>query len=168
MAQLNKPFNPNEHEAMRDFSPLPEGDYLAHIVKSEMKPTKNPGGQYLQLEFQIDSPGYAERKVWTRLNLVNANSNAVEIAERELKSICDAIGTGPISDSDILHGKPLVIKLKIEPPTAQYGASNSITGYASTGTIGTQQGIQGNAVAGQGIQGNVENAAPIAEKPGWA
>lgn len=163
MAALNKPFNPNEHEAMRDFSPLPEGDYLARIIKSEMKSTRDNQGQYLQLEFQIDSPGFTERKVWTRLNLVNKSPTAVEIAERELKSICDAIGTGPISDSDILHGKPLVVTLKVDAPTAQYGASNSITAYGSVGTNGIQQATQQNATGGQ-----AETPAPIAEKPGWA
>jgi len=82
MALLNKQFDPTQHEGMRDFSAIPAGEYLAHIVASEMKMTKNGQGQYLQLEFDVDSPGFSDRKLWTRLNLVNATKPAVDKAER--------------------------------------------------------------------------------------
>ncbi|RIK77249.1 MAG: hypothetical protein DCC68_17685, partial [Planctomycetota bacterium] len=51
MASLN--FNANEVEPASDFEPIPAGKYLAMITDSEMKPTKNGTGHYLQLTFQI-------------------------------------------------------------------------------------------------------------------
>lgn len=168
MAQLNKQFNPEQHEAMVDFSALPAGEYIGRITKSEMKPTKNNQGQYLELEFTVDSPGFGGRKLWTRLNLVNQNPKAVEIAERELKSICDAAGVGAISDSNVLHGKPMVIKVKVDPATAQYGESNSITAYKSTGDMGTQQTVPGmENPEHQTTQTEAANQQ-AADKPAWA
>ena len=45
-----------------------------------MKPTKTGNGQYLQLAFEIIEGEYKNRKVWARLNLENANADAVRIA----------------------------------------------------------------------------------------
>lgn len=172
MARLNKQFDPNQHEAMRDFSAIPAGEYLAHIVKSEMKATKNGQGQYLQLEFDIDTPGFNDRKIWTRLNLVNANEAAVEIAERELKSICDAVGVGAIDDSNTLHGKPLIVKVRVDAATANYGESNSIVSYKSAGSMGQQTTVPGmeHPEAGNTAQQPAQQPTqqtPVAEKPSW-
>lgn len=160
MALLNKQFDPSQHESMRDFSPVPEGEYLARIVASEMKATKNSQGKYLQLEFDLMTPGFTTRKVWTRLNLVNANSSAVEIAERELKSICDAAGVGAIQDSNVLHGRPMVLKLKVTPATPQFGASNQIMAYK---TAGDHAGMQQ-----QTIPGMQQASAAMEAPPSWA
>jgi len=48
------------------------------ITDSEMKPTRNGDGRYLQLTFQILEGPYKNRFVWARLNLHNANETAVK------------------------------------------------------------------------------------------
>ena len=165
MAQLNKTFDPAKHEEMADFSALPAGEYMAHITASEMKPTKNKQGQYLQLEFTVDSAGFTGRKTWTRLNLVNASENAVSMAERELKSICDALGLGPITQTEPLHGKPLIIKLKVEPASAQYGESNSIVAYKKAGNSISDTGGQQTV---PGMETQTQAQAHEQDKPSWA
>ena len=164
MAALNTPFDPNAHEEMQDRSPVPAGEYMAHIVASEMKNTKTSGGQYLQLEFQIDTPQFTDRKLWARLNLVNANATAVEIAQRELTSICLAVGiTQAINDSNDLHGKPLIVKVKINPASGDYAPSNSITAYKKAGNMGATGPTEGTTPAGA-----TTPETPAATKPAWA
>ena len=67
--------------------------------------------------------------VFTNLNLVNPNQQAVEIAQRELASLCEACGLDEIEDSTELHGIPHYIKLAIKAADAQWPAKNIIKGY---------------------------------------
>ena len=98
MANLNG-FNAATVEPSQDFEPIPAGKYLAVITESEMKPTKNANGQYLQLTFQILDGPYKGRYVWARLNLQNPNPTTVQIARQELSSICRAAGVLQPGDS---------------------------------------------------------------------
>ena len=50
------------------------------IVSSEMCPTKDGGGQYLWLELDALEGPLMGRKLFDRLNLVNASAQTVEIA----------------------------------------------------------------------------------------
>jgi hypothetical protein len=80
MADLDG-FNAHEVEPTASFEAIPAGKYLAAITDSEMKPTKNGSGSYLQLTFTILEGEYKGRVVWARLNLVNPNQTAVKIAQ---------------------------------------------------------------------------------------
>ena len=86
MSTIN--FNANEVEPSTGYDPIPVGKYQAVITESEMKPTKTGNGQYLQLEFEIIEGDYKNRKIWARLNLENANTDAVRIARADLSAIC--------------------------------------------------------------------------------
>ena len=79
MANLNN-FNAHEVEPNASFEPIPADKYLAAITESEMKPTKNGRGSYLQLTFTILEGEYKDRIMWARLNLNNPNATAVKIA----------------------------------------------------------------------------------------
>lgn len=166
MAQLQQPFNSDDHEEMADFSPLAAGEYVAHIKESEMKLTKNKQGQYLELVFSVDTPGFTSRQVWARLNLINQNATAVELANRELSSICKAIGVAAITDSNQLHGKPLIIKVKVNPATAQYSESNSIVAYKSAGSSPGPAPTQ--TPEKPAAMGTEKPAAASSDKPDWA
>ena len=98
MADLNG-FNANEVEPSASFEALPAGKYLAAITDSEMKPTKNGSGSYLQLTFTILEGDCKGRVVWARLNLVNPNQTAVKIAQSELSAVCRAAGVMTPKDS---------------------------------------------------------------------
>jgi hypothetical protein len=130
MAKLPGAFNASEHEKMGDFSPVPAGEYLAQIVKSELADTKAGTGKFLKMEFRIMNGQYKDRALWARLNIINPNAQAVEIAQKELATICAAVGLVRITDSEELHMKPLLIKVAIKPGEGQYLDSNEIKNYS--------------------------------------
>lgn len=96
-----------------DFGILPAGDYEACIVNSEMKPTKDGQGQYLNLEIQIVGGQYQNRKLFEKLNLVNRNDQAVTIAKGTLSAICRAVGVLTPNDSTDLHNKTFRITVGV-------------------------------------------------------
>ena len=111
MAKLN--FNASEVAPQQSgYEPRPAGDYTMQVVNSDMRTTKSGTGQYLWLEFDILS-GPVRGKYFERLNLFNDNAKAVEIANRQLSAICNAIGLMTLQDSEQLHMKPLKVVLKV-------------------------------------------------------
>lgn len=128
MAQLNQSFDASQVDPTPMFDVLPAGDYLAMIVDSEMKATKAGTGEYLNLTLQVLDGPFKDRVVFDRLNLVNANAKAVEIAQRQLSQICHAVNVMRVNDSAELHDKPLVATVKIRK-RPEYADSNEIAGY---------------------------------------
>ena len=127
MAQLN--FDATQVDPQSSFDPIPAGWYKAIIIESEMKPTRNGQGQYLQLTLQVLDGQHSGRHLWERLNLMNPSTTAVEIAQKTLSAICHAVGVMTPKDSAELHNKPMQVKVKIVPADGQYEARNEITGY---------------------------------------
>jgi hypothetical protein len=142
MANLGQTFNADQYEPLGSFEPIPAGDYVASIVSSEFKLTKDGTGRYLELKFEVLDGEYKGRNLWARLNLENKNPKAVEIAQRELGTICRAANRMHISDSTELHGVPMVVKVAVSPGTGGYGPSNDIKGYEATGGASTVQAAQ--------------------------
>ena len=132
MANLN--FNAHEVEPATEFEPLPAGKYLAAITESEMKPTKNGGGSYLQFTFQILEGSCKGRSVWARLNLQNPNPTTVQIARGELSAICRAVGVMTPRDSVDLHNLPLLLTVKCKNREDNGELTNEIKGYEPKGT----------------------------------
>jgi len=122
-------FNAADVDPTQTFDPIPAGKYPMTFVESEMKPTKGGDGQYLQLVVEVLDGEYKGRKVWERLNLVNKNPTAVEIAQRTLSAICRATGVMNPADSVQLHGKPFLGRVKFVPADGQYDAKNEMGGY---------------------------------------
>lgn len=110
MAQLN--FDASKVEPNGDFSDLPAADYICVISKSEMKNTKTGDGEFLSLAFDVIDGQYAGRKLFTNLNLVNKNTQTVEIAQKSLSSICRAVGVLTPKDSEELHDRPIKVTVK--------------------------------------------------------
>ncbi|MFN3165592.1 MAG: DUF669 domain-containing protein [Phycisphaeraceae bacterium] len=132
MADLNG-FDANNVEPTSNFDPLPAGKYVAAIVESETKPTKNGRGSYLQLTFQVLDGPHKGRMLWARLNLQNANAVAVQIARAELSAICRAVGVMAPKDSVELHNLPLQITVKCKKREDTGEITNEIKGYAKKG-----------------------------------
>lgn len=143
--------------------PIPAGEYLAMIVDSDMKPTKDGRGQYLELVHQIVDGPFKGRKVWARLNLVNANQQTATIAQAQLSSITHALGLQdtPISDSQQLHNRPLVIRVSFEKADGQRRTSdsNDVKGWKSPSATAAP------AVAGLTGSQPQQAAAPAATGP---
>ncbi len=110
MSTIN--FNAETVDPSIPFEAIPAGRYIAVITASEMKDTRSGSGRYLQLEFEICEGEYSGRKVWTRLNLENSNTEAVRIARADLSAICHAVGVLQPEDSVQLHNLPLQITVK--------------------------------------------------------
>lgn len=126
-------FNAEAYEPLDTFEPVPAGWYTVIITESEMKPTKAGDGEYLQLAMQIVEGEYQGRYIWDRLNLINPNQTAVDIAQRALASICRAVGVLTPTDSSELHDRPLQVKVSVRPPKDGYDATNEVKGYRALG-----------------------------------
>ena len=130
MANLNG-FDANQVDPATSFDPIPAGKYIAAITDSEMKPTKNGAGNYLQLTFTVLEGEYKNRVLWARLNLNNPNATAVKIARGELSAICRAVGVMQPKDSVELHNIPLQITVKLKKRQDTDELTNEIKGYAA-------------------------------------
>ncbi len=126
MASFGQTFDASSIEPSSGYDVLPPGKYLAQIVASEMRATKDGLGQYLYLEVDVIEGQYAGRKLFDRLNLINANADAVQIAQRTLSSICRAVGKLQVGNSEQLHLIPLIADVRVRPPKGMYGESNSV------------------------------------------
>jgi hypothetical protein len=121
-------FDASKVEPTGAFEPLPAGDYPVVIIESAMKPTKNGQGQYLELKIQVCSGKYQNRQLFDRLNLVNSNDQAVQIAKGTLSAICRAVNVLTPNDSSELHLKKMLATVKVKPD--QNGnPRNEISGY---------------------------------------
>jgi hypothetical protein len=138
MANLNG-FNAHNVEPNADFEPIPAGKYLTVITDSELKPTKNGSGHYLELTFQVIEGQYKNRLLWSRLNLDNPNDLAVQIAKGELSAICRAVGVMQPKDSIELHNLPLVVSVKCKNREDNGEVVNEIKGYAKKEAAVPQQ-----------------------------
>jgi len=129
MANLNG-FDANQVEPNVGFEPVPANKYLAMITTSEMKPTKNGDGSYLELELTILEGPYKDRKVWDRLCLNHPNSQTVKIARGYLSAICRAVGVLQPKDSCDLHNIPMLITVKCKKRDDNGEITNEVRAYA--------------------------------------
>lgn len=170
MAKLGQSFDSNQHEPREaSFDPLPPGWYGVTIVESEMRENSNRKGSHLWLAFElIESlhPDLKGRHVWARLNLYNQNQTAVEIAQRELSTICRSVGVPVVDDSEQLHNKPLALKVKLRPATRDYDANNEVTGYDAAAARFPQLG--GGSTATRAPTPTTAPGAAATGKPPWA
>lgn len=110
---------------------LPAGWFKAQIDNSEMKPTKDGQGRYLELRFSIIDGKFNNSKVFARLNVENANPETKQYAYADLSAICHSVGVIQFQDTQQLHAKPMHIKLKVRPASGDYEASNDVNGFKS-------------------------------------
>jgi hypothetical protein len=135
MAQLN--FDASTVQSTSTFEALPAGDYPAIITGSEMKTTKAGDGTYLALTIEFQGNGATGRKLWHNLNIQNKNPQAVEISQKHLKEICDAVGLAGVGDSSELHNKPLVVKLGAKMDSYSGEMRNEAKGFKKLQTTAT-------------------------------
>lgn len=131
-------FNAEMVDPLGTFEPVPNGTYTAVMTDSVFKTTKAGTGQYLECKWEIAEGQYKGRPLWSRLNLSNPNPKAVEIAQRELSSICHAVGKLHVADSVELHNIPISIKVVVTADTG-YGPGNDIKGYEALGRTAPPQ-----------------------------
>ena len=138
MAFLGSTFDASSVEPSVPFEVIPAGKYHVQIVKSEMRGTKSGSGQFLWMELAIIDGPHANKRLFERLNLVNQNEQAVEIAQRTLSAICRATGQMSVTDSNQLHNRSLIAIVKVrqagpDKSGVMREASNEIGGYEPMG-----------------------------------
>lgn len=141
------------------FEPIPDGDYEVVIVASQNKPTKAGTGSYLELKCQVASGEYAKRLLWTRLNLKNPNPAAVEMAKRELSSICHATGVLRPKCKEDLHNIPVIVRVT-KRDDGRGGQTNEIKGWMSKAQTEAATAAQPAAQAAEAAQPTSAGARP--------
>jgi len=139
MADLSG-FDASTVEPNEGFTAIPAGDYPVIITASEMKPTKNGEGKFLELKLQILSGPHQNRQLFDRLNLVNKNEMAVQISKGTLSAICRAVNVMTPKDSAELHNKPLTAIVKVKEDK-NGNKQNEVKGYKPRHTEGAQSSL---------------------------
>lgn len=154
MANLGH-FDATQIQPGGSYEVVPAGEYRAIVVDSVMENTKSGSGQFLKLSIQIIDGPHSGVVLFDRLNLVNANPKAVEIAQRTLSAICHSVGVLQVQDSAQLHNRPLVIRVSYKEGGEQdgrggvYGPSNEIKQYKAISQGAAQAAPQQAAPAFQ-------------------
>jgi hypothetical protein len=129
MAHLPYAFDARTVAPAAELGALPAGEYLVAITDSEFEDTKARDGKFLKLVFSVLDGPHKGAKIFDRLNLINKNQTAVDIAQRALSAICHAVGVLGVQDSQQLHDRPLKIKVNYEPAKGEYGENNRVKAY---------------------------------------
>lgn len=164
MAFLGQAFDANTVDPAADFEPIPDGEYLAMIIDSDVCDTKSGTGQYLKVTHQIIDGPFNGRYIFANLNIVNQNATAQQIGQAQLSSICHAVGVlHAIQDSAELHNKPMVIKVKYVPEKDGYRAKNEISAWKAAEGIPQQPPMRANPAANnrQAPPQAAASAAPV-------
>lgn len=131
MAQLGTKFDATAVDtAPQDFSTLPLGVYRLEVTASEVAATKAGTGTILKLTYDVVEPEpYVGRKIFANINIQNANPTAQEIGQRELGSLCRAIGISELEDSEELHFIAFTAKVGLEKPQEGYAQRNKVSRF---------------------------------------
>lgn len=139
-------FDPSEHLQKQAATVVPPGWYVAKVISATKVNarlhTKDSPRRYLELEWSIlevfqnenkDSANkYGGKRVWDRLNLINPVEQTVSIAEKTLSYAMGAMGLERLVDGrHTLVGIPCLIRLVVQPETADYDAKNNVKGFKS-------------------------------------
>jgi hypothetical protein len=175
MAALGKAFNSQEHDTTQaDYSTLPLGIYQLEVTASDVVPTKAGTGTILKLTYDVMAPEeFKSRKVFGNMNLENPNIQAAEIGQRELASLCRAVGIEALENSEELHFIGFTAKVGLEKPQAGYAAKNKIVrfyfpdeGEIPDAAIDPTQPAAAAPVARAQAPANDNKAAPAAKAAG--
>ena len=147
---------------------LPAGWYVAQVTESDIVALKSGHGQAIKLTFEVLSEGYRGRKIWSQLNIRHTNQQAEQIAQQQLRELCDSIGIVRMQDTAELHNKPVQIKVKVRvSKDPQYEDQNDISGFkAAGGAAAPAMPIPARAPAAHASAPAA--AAPAASSPPWA
>lgn len=143
-----------------DFEPLPAGAYMVQVIESDVVETKAGTGLILKLTMEVMDGPHANRKVWANINFKNPNATAQRIAQEAIKQICDAVGySGQLTDSEVLHYKPLRAQLTIRKD-AEYGDRNEVKRYSPLNGNAPPAGKPAPSGGGQSSGGQAQQSKP--------
>jgi hypothetical protein len=158
---LGQGFDTSSVEPAEAFDIIPAGWYPAQIEAAEVKATKNGKGSFLALELSILGDKCANRKLWPKINLQNANPKCVEIGMRELAALGVACGLATIGDSKELLGK--VVQAKVVVKAEEKDASGRVL-FEAQNDVATYKPLDGAAPTAPAPQTAAEKPVPTAPK----
>jgi hypothetical protein len=131
MANLGTPFDPDSAEPRDSLDPVPAGTYGVEVVESDVIDTKSGTGRMVKLTFKVMEGQCEGRQIWDNINFLNQSEQAQRIGQQALAELCAAVGhRGPLEDTEVLHGVPLKIRVKIEEDkSGNYGPQNRVQRY---------------------------------------
>lgn len=122
-----------------DRTAVPKGRYRVILKSSEIKPTQDQKGKFINCGFQIlDGPiqvegqpaptigSQAGKTAFININFLNENPVAQQIGQERLSALCHAVQVLRISDTTQLHGRPLQMEIGIQANDARY---NEVLGF---------------------------------------
>jgi hypothetical protein len=121
-------FNVSDYQP-NTFELIEPGEYDAVVVESERKQNSKGDGALLKIKVQILNGKYQNRTLYDNLNLWNASQKACMIARETLSAIAAATGVANPSASEMLHDKPMKIKVAVEKRADNGEMRNVIKGY---------------------------------------
>ncbi|MGN0881222.1 DUF669 domain-containing protein [Cloacibacillus porcorum] len=117
-----------------DFSPLPAGEYILQITKTEQKKTKDGTGAYISITFDVIGPSYQGRKIFCNLNFRNNSPAAEKIGRQQLKALQLACAIpDPFMDDQQLIGHIVKASVTVREATEKYPASNDVKNFKPVG-----------------------------------
>ena len=132
MAKLKKKWR-DDQERLGSFKVYPNGEYIAKVVKSSVEKTNAGDGKYMKYTWQFIKGDFKGKEHAEIINHENPNSQAEEIADKAIASMCDAMGIKPskFTDTKQAHNIPCRITLTTNEAKGKYSESNSISVYES-------------------------------------
>lgn len=127
MAELNLNVNDWTNNDASGFEPLPTGDYLVTLDKTEKKTSKG-GTEYLEFAFTVTDGQYKNRKHWERFYLYDTSKpKSINFAKTVIAQMVRAIGRDRISDTEELAGHTFRVHMVKETYNGE--DRNSIKSY---------------------------------------
>lgn len=133
-------FDTTAVQEMGGYEVLPAGLYPAMMISASKKPTKNGDGAFLECVYQIIDGEMTGKKFTSRMNLWNQNTQTVDIALRELKSLRKALGLSDTeARTEAFVNRPLVLNITVKPRKDKPAeAENNLIGIESYGNVQQQ------------------------------
>jgi hypothetical protein len=126
---LGEQFRPDDHEASTgSFEPLPAGWYPVQIESAEVVQTKKKDGLILKVMFTVVGDTFANRKLFSKINIQNPSQQCQEIGIRELAGLGRACGLATLDDSAELLEKFIQVKVKVHADEG-FEPDNRIVAY---------------------------------------
>jgi len=113
--ELPEVFDPSQYEGTADLVPIPPGWQSAQIVEASCKEAQNNSSStYVLAVFEVTEGAHKGRKIFQNVTLTNQNQQAVEIGQRLLTDICNALKIGPLKNLEVLLYKPMKVRIGIK------------------------------------------------------
>lgn len=188
MAKLGQVYDADSLPEGQDFSPIPDGWYIATVSKSDVKPTKAAiaareiiaregdkakgteakDDEYLNLQWTILGPTCQGRAVFDLINLHNKNSEAAMIGLASLRQLLNSVGLPRIDEDWQLIGATCQIKVALGKAQNGYEAKSEVKQYKAAEGSSAPRPSFAQSAPKTGATPAPASPAPTTSAPPWA